>query len=173
LSVSKRREERAPEGWRFRLGLLFFVAGWICPLFIPLVSYASIPTQTKTLLSGFLLIGAPEIFSILSIIILGKTGFNFITRKVFSLFRKAAPSSEVSRIRYRAGLFMLLLHVIYANFTFYAPELIPGYSENRISMNLTADFLFLVTLFVLGGDFWDKLRALVIYDAKANIPEPA
>jgi hypothetical protein len=68
---------------------------------------------------------------------------------------------------------MLLLHVIYANFIFYAPELIPGYSENRITMNLIADFLFLVALFVLGGDFWDKLRALVLYDAKANIPEPA
>jgi hypothetical protein len=173
LNVTKKREERTPGGWGFRLGLLLFVAGWICPLFIPLVTYASIPTQTKALLSGFLLIGAPEIFTILSIIILGKSGFDFIKRKVFAFFRKAAPSGEVSRIRYKAGLLMLLLHVIYANFIFYAPELIPGYSENRITMNLTADFLFLVTLFVLGGDFWDKLRALVLYDAKANIPEPA
>jgi hypothetical protein len=48
--------------------------------------------------------------------------------------------------------------------------LIPGYSEARITMNLMADFLFLVTLFVLGGDFWDKLRALFLYDAKAHLP---
>ena len=171
--MTKEREERAPEGWRFRLGLLLFVAGWICPLFIPLVTYASIPTQTKTLLSGFLLIGAPEIFTILSVIILGKPGFNFIKKKMFSFFRKAAPGNEVSRTRYKVGLFMVLLHVIYAKFTFYAPDLIPGYSENRITMNLIADFLFLITLFVLGGDFWDKLRALTLYDAKANIPEPA
>ena len=149
------------------------MAGWTCPLFIPLVSYADISTQTKTLVSGFLLIGAPEIFTLLSIFILGKSGFNFIKQQVFALLRRAAPSGQVSRIRYRAGLFMLLLHIVYANFTFYAPELIPGYSENRISMNLAADFLFLITLFVLGGDFWEKLRALTLYDARANIPESA
>ena len=40
-------------------------------------------------------------------------------------------------------------------------------------MNLAADFLFLITLFVLGGDFWEKLRALTLYDARANIPESA
>jgi len=173
MIATNNMEERAREGWRFRIGLSFFVAGWICPLFIPLVTYAGITTQTKTLLSGFLLIGAPEIFTLLSIFILGKSGFNFIKEKVFSLLRRAAPSGVVSRTRYRAGLLMLLLHVVYANFTFYAPELIPGYAENRITMNLVADFLFLVTLFVLGGDFWDKLRALTLYDARANLPEPA
>lgn len=82
------------------------------------------------------------------------------------------PSGEVSRMRYRIGLFILLLHVIYANFTFYIPDLIPGYIENRLSMNLIADFLFVVTLFILGGDFWEKLRGLLLYDAKIHIPNP-
>ena len=66
---------------------------------------------------------------------------------------------------------MLLLHVIYANLTFYAPDIILVYSDNRITMNLIADLLFIVTLFVLGGDFWDKLRALFLYDAKVKLPE--
>jgi hypothetical protein len=68
---------------------------------------------------------------------------------------------------------MLLLHVVYANFIFYAPEIIPGYLESRLPMNLLANLLFLITLFVPGGDFWDKLRALTLYDARANIPESA
>jgi hypothetical protein len=65
---------------------------------------------------------------------------------------------------------MHLPHVIYAYLTFFTPSLITGYSEARITMNLMADFLFLVTLFVLGGDFWDKLRALFLYDAMAHLP---
>jgi hypothetical protein len=65
---------------------------------------------------------------------------------------------------------MHLPHVIYAYLTFFTPSFITGYSEARITMNLMADFLFLVTLFVLGGDFWDKLRALFLYDAKAHLP---
>lgn len=126
--------------------------------------------ETKTLLSGFLLIGVPEIFSVISIVILGKSGFEYIKTRAFGLLKRVVPQGEVSRARYRIGLVMLLLHVIHANLTFYAPDLIPGYDEARISMNLAADFLFLVTLFVLGGDFWDKLRALFLYDAKARIP---
>jgi hypothetical protein len=159
-----------PTGWRFRLGLIFFVLGWLCPLFIPLVTRSDLPIETKTLLSGFLLIGVPEIFSLVSIVILGKSGFDYIKTNVFAFLKLAVPQGPVSRIRYRIGLFMLLPHFIYGSFIFYAPDLIPGYSDARITMNLSADFLFLVTLFVLGGDFWDKLRALFLYDAKAYIP---
>ena len=35
------------------------------------------------------------------------------------------------------------------------------------------DLLLLVSLFVLGGDFWDKLRSLFIHSARAQIPEKA
>ena len=31
----------------------------------------------------------------------------------------------------------------------------------------------IASLFVLGGDFWDKLRALFVRDAKAVFPEKA
>jgi len=146
------------------------VLGWLCPLFVPLVTSSNLPIETKTLLSGFLLIGVPEIFSVISIIFLGKSGFNFIKSKAFYFLKRAVPRGEVSRMRYRFGLLMLLLHAVFANFIFYAPHLIMGYTENRFTMNLIADFLFIFTLFVLGGEFWEKLRALFIYDAKAHIP---
>jgi hypothetical protein len=31
--------------------------------------------------------------------------------------------------------------------------------------------VWLLSLFVLGGDFWDKLRALFIHGAKATLPQ--
>jgi hypothetical protein len=170
MTEHQETEEYTPTGWRFRLGLIFFVLGWLCPLVIPLVTRSDLPVETKTLLSGFLLIGVPEIFSVISIVILGKPGFEYIKTKVFAFLKLVVPRGQVSRTRYRIGLFMLLLHVTYACLTYYAPDLIPGYSEDRITINLIADFLFVVTLFVLGGDFWDKLRALFLYDAKAHIP---
>jgi hypothetical protein len=170
MTEHQETEEYTPTGWRFRLGLIFFVLGWLCPLVIPLVTRSDLPVETKTLLSGFLLIGVPEIFSVISIVILGKPGFEYIKTKVFAFLKLVVPRGQVSRTRYRIGLFMLLLHVAYACLTYYAPDLIPRYSEDRITINLIADFLFVVTLFVLGGDFWDKLRALFLYDAKAHIP---
>ncbi|RDH81863.1 MAG: hypothetical protein DIZ78_15535 [endosymbiont of Escarpia spicata] len=165
------KEQFNPKSWQFCLGLFLFILGWVCPLFIPLVTNLNLETATKAFLSGFLLIGAPEIFSVLSIILLGKPGYFYIKNKAFSLLKRAVPRGEVSRTRYRFGLMLLLLHIIYAYLTFYAPDLIMWYAENRITMNIIADFLFIVTLFVLGGEFWEKLRALFIYDAKANIPK--
>lgn len=164
-------EQHAPTGWRFRVGLFFFVFAWICPLFIPFVTNTNLTTEEKAFLSGFLLIGAPEIFSVVSIIILGKPGFNYIKTKAFYYIKRAVPRGEISRTRYRIGLFMLLLHAVNAYLIFYTPDLIIGYAENRITMNLIADFLFIVTLFVLGGEFWDKLRALFLYDAKVYMPK--
>lgn len=55
----------------------------------------------------------------------------------------------------------------------YVPQWLPDHSSPRLYANLAADFLFLASLFVLGGDFWDKLRALFVYDARAQFePHP-
>jgi hypothetical protein len=48
----------------------------------------------------------------------------------------------------------------------YVSDLIPSYFRERVHL---CDLLLLVSLFVLGGDFWNKLRALFIHDAKAVI----
>ena len=146
MNIPRTVEEDISKGWRFRVGMFLFVLGWLCPLFIPLVTASSLEADIKTLLSGLLLVGAPELFSFCSIVILGKAGFNLLKQKTFALLRRAAPSAEVSRFRYRVGLFMMLLHVINANLIFYAPDLIPGYMEHRLTMNLAADFLFLPPL---------------------------
>jgi hypothetical protein len=38
----------------------------------------------------------------------------------------------------------------------------------RLIVNIGIDILFVSSVFVLGGDFWDKLRALFIYKAKVQ-----
>jgi hypothetical protein len=151
--------------WRYRTGVTLIAIGWICPLFIPLVTKSTLSTEWKTALSGFLLVVGPEVLSVLAIAILGKEGFNILKEKVFALLRRAAPTAKVSRTRYRAGLAIWALLFIYGSFVWYAPHLVPGYSEHRVAMNLSADFLFIASLFVLGGDFWEKFRSLFIYDS--------
>ena len=155
---------------RFRIGVTLIAMGWICPLFIPLVTQSTLSTEWKTALSGVLLVVAPEGLSLLAIAILGKDGFNYLKEKVFAIFRRAAPSAKVSRTRYRVGLSIWALLVVYGWLVSYVPDLVPGYSENRIAFNLAVDALFVVSLFVLGGDFWEKFRALFIYD---NHEKPA
>jgi hypothetical protein len=49
----------------------------------------------------------------------------------------------------------------------YAADLIPGYTGHEITYGIIGDLMLLASLFVLGGEFWDKLRALFIHGAKA------
>ena len=45
---------------------------------------------------------------------------------------------------------------------------IPYYEEYRVLINIVGDFVLVTSLFIIGGDFWDKLRPLFIYGAKAK-----
>jgi len=161
---------QSPEpGPQFYTGAIILVIGFLLPLLIPFVSYLDVSTEARTLISGMLLIGGPEVFSVIAIAIMGKPGFIYIKAKVFALLKRTLPTDEVSRLRYNIGLALLIPHIIFAYISFYAPHWLPGYDEHRIAMNLTADFLMVITLFILGGEFWEKVRALFIYEAKAGI----
>ncbi len=158
-------------GPQFYTGVTVLVIGFLLPLLIPFVAYLDVSTEVRTLISGILLVGGPEVFSVIAIAIMGKSGFIYIKAKVFALIKRALPGGKVSRFRYNVGLVLLIPHVIFAYITFYAPHWLPGYDDHRIAINLTADFLFIVTLFILGQEFWEKIRALFIYDAKTIIPQ--
>ena len=162
-----------PPGWRFRVGILLFVLGLISPLFIPLVTATDLPTGWKTAVSGLLMLGIPELLWVLAAAIMGKSGFNYIKRRFFGFFKKIVPPDTVSRPRYNIGLVMFSLPIIFGWLTPYAPHLIPGYETHRVVVNVIGDVMLISSLFVLGGDFWDKVRGLFIYTAKSQISAPA
>ena len=85
-------------------------------------------------------------------------------------FKKMAPSDEVSPARYRVGLVMFLLPILFGWLGPYWVQRIPEYENYRLIANLIGDGLLVSSLFVLGGDFWDKLRGLFICRAKIKIP---
>lgn len=163
--------EQQPPRWRFHLGLIIFVIGFISPLLIPLVTASELPSQWKAVISGALAVGIPEVFSIVAIAIMGKSGFSYMKERIFAFLKKHAPPDRVSRTRYRIGLVMFVLPVFFGWLAPYAPHLIPGYETHRFAVNLIGDLMFVSSLFVLGGDFWDKVRALFIHEAKALGPK--
>jgi len=68
------------------------------------------------------------------------------------------------------GLVMFLLPLLFGWVTPYAGHMIPGYEAHRFVYGAVGDILFLASLFVLGGEFWDKLRALFIRRATVRLP---
>ena len=75
-------------GWRFRLGLILLVVGWLSPLCIPVVTATDLPAKWKTIISGMLAVGIPEVFTILAIAIMGKSGYNRIKKAIFNFLKK-------------------------------------------------------------------------------------
>lgn len=166
MTNSVNKTEQSAPGWRFRIGISLFVLGFFSPLCIPLVMATSLSTAWKTTLSGLLMLGIPELFLLVAAAIMGKPGFNYVKAKVFGAFKRYALPVKVSRTRYRIGLVMLLIPLLYGWLEPYASQLISGHEKYRVVLAIAGDVLFLASLFVLGGEFCDKLRALFIYEAK-------
>jgi hypothetical protein len=157
---------------RLRIGIIIFVTGFMSPLLIPLVTATELPTKWKTVISGCLAVGVPELISIAAIAIMGKTGFNYIKKRFYAFLKRYGPADRVSRTRYRIGLVMFGLPILFGWLAPYIPIIIPSYDVQGLTGNLIGDGMFISSLFVLGGDFWDKVRALFNHGATANFPEP-
>ena len=115
------------------------------------------------------MLGLPEVFWLIAAAVMGKAGFNYIKTKTFALFKKVALPQTVSRPRYYIGLILFLIPFTFGWIAPYIPELVPMVMQNRIALG--GDILLLVSLFVLGGDFWDKLMSLFMYRARVQVPE--
>jgi len=158
-----------PKG-RLLLGGGVLVAGQLSPVFIPFVASSGWSIGLKAALSGLLLLGIPELTLLVAIAIVGKAGFTYLKRGWFALLKRAAPIDHVSRMRYRIGLVLFGAPLLMGWATPYVRGLIPKYGDYDIALAIAGDGLLVLGLFLLGGDFWDKLRALFIHGATVRLP---
>jgi hypothetical protein len=156
--------------WRMGLALVLWVGGFFLPLAIPLVIALPLPLATKTALSGLLVFGLPQILTVVAIAIVGKSGFHYLMERLFGAAKKLGPPAHVSRRRYRIGLVMLFLPLAVSLLEPYVTLLFVQGPLPHWVYGAVDDTLFLTSFFVLGGEFWDKVKALFIYEARAVLP---
>jgi hypothetical protein len=85
------------------------------------------------------------------------------------VFGQVAPPEEVSPMRYRIGLVMFCLPFLLGSVSRVAPQFV----GNHIWVDFVLSAMLFASLFVLGGNFWDKVRALFYRDARVVFPEDA
>ena len=154
-----------PKG-RFILGIAIFAIGQLTTLLIPFVAASSLSTNMKTFISTILFFVTPQIGIVWAISILGKDGYEYLKKKVFSWFKRYAPPETVSLARYRIGLVLFAGPILFGWFAPYGGHIIPGYESNSAFFGIIGDAFFIISFFVLGGEFWDKIRALFVLRAK-------
>ena len=151
----------APPKSRLVLGGVIFISGFLSPLAIPLVTDSDLSTEWKTALSGILVLGVPEVFMLIAITILGKQGFDYLKSYLWKAIR---PADKVSVTRYRIGLVLFFSPLILGWLSPYLELWITAFGEQQIKLAIVGDAVFAISLFVLGGDFWLKIRALFTHD---------
>jgi ABC-type uncharacterized transport system permease subunit len=159
-------------GWRFKLGSVMLLLSLVGPLvIIPLLATLGLSGTSTASLSGVVLVGA-ELLMVAAVAVMGKEGYETIKGYASNFFRRYGPPDEVGQSRYRVGLIMFIVPILFGWLVPYFQILTFDFSEWTLALAIIGDLFLLLSLFVLGGGFWDKLRSLFFHDAKANFAAP-
>ena len=156
--------------WRLTLGIALLALSLLGPFVaIPLLSSLGLSPALIASLSGVVLVGA-EVSLVGAVAIMGKSGYDYVKDRVVQFLRRYGPPAEVSRTRYVIGLVFFVVPLLFGWVLPYARSWVPLADGDLVWFALAGDLLLLTGLVLLGGDFWDKLRALFIHGAKATFP---
>ena len=156
---------------RLKVGTALFAFSILLPLAgVPLVTAIGLSTTATASVTGALLFTA-EILGIVAVAVMGKSGYAVIKNRVLGFFKQYGPPRKVGRLRYTIGLAMFVPPLLLGWLFPYAARIIPDLSEVPLPYALGGDLLLLSSLYVLGGNFWDKIRALFVHDAEARFAE--
>ena len=157
-------------GWRIKVGFAIFIASIVWPVFMPVLLLFGLSTGSVAKVSGMLLVAA-EVMLLAAAALAGKEGFAYIKQRVFGFLKSYGPADTVSVARYKIGLVMFTVPLLLAFLGPYLAKFVPEQISGSLFLDAAADLSLLISLFLLGGDFWEKLRALFVYGAVAIIPD--
>lgn len=142
--------------WTYRAGFALLGLAICLPVAALLFPVFGLPSASSSLLVGLLIAGTPEILCLGAIALLGREGFP----------KLGGNAASASRLRYYGGLVYCLLNGLPISLYAYAPQWMPEGSTRYIIL-AAADLGFIFSVFLMGGEFWEKFRRLFIWEGKA------
>ena len=164
--------------WRYKLGLTMIVVGNGALVGAVLLGGA-IGLGAATI--GAIVVGG-EVVSLASIVFLGKEGFMAIKNKIVAA-AKSSYTQPVGQTRHRIGIVLFLTHVataylivLYAwdAFAIAAAEgpdaavwglNLAEQGDLVFDLFLVGEISFVVSIYVLGADWWGKFRSIFVWEA--------
>jgi hypothetical protein len=116
-------------------------------------------------LSGILFI-SNKVLLLVVVAVMGKPGFQELKRHVFGYVTVLAPTSDVGPLRHSLGLVMFGLPLLTTFLEPYDDYIWPALLTHSWQLELLSDLIFVASFFVLGANFWDKIRALFVRTAR-------
>lgn len=173
-NASDTRQPPPPPASRLALGGVILALALVAKIVAPaLIVSSDLSTTWKTALSIGTFVIIPKLLIVTIVLVLGKSGFAYLKSLCFrylaGVVAPLAPARQVSRTRYRIGLVMFILPLLEAWFIPHLESAFPAWAAAR-PMEWIWDLVLIASFFVLGGDFWDKIRSLFVYGATATFP---
>jgi hypothetical protein len=151
--------------WRFKLGMAIFVLAFAIWLLVPLMAALQVSGTTLAALSGIVFV-SNKVLLLVVVAVMGKPGFQHLKRHVFGYVAILAPAPKVGRLRHSFGLVMFGLPLLTTFLEPYDDYIWPALLTHSWQLELLSDVIFIASFFVLGGNFWDKIRALFVRTAR-------
>jgi hypothetical protein len=152
--------------WRFYTGMAALVLAMVLPLLGFAVPLLGLPAAASAVLIGSLVAGGPEVLMLLAAALLGKQHLHALLGRARQALGRALLVKPVSRARYYAGLTISLISLLPFYLYGYFPAMMPA-GDARIYVLAGSDLSFIFSVFLMGGEFWEKLRRLFVWEGKA------
>jgi hypothetical protein len=150
-----------PKGWRFKCGIGIFIFALMLWCLIPVAASLDVPGSRIAALSATVFI-ANKFLLIACIAVMGMEGFQQLKAILFGHAKRLAPVRKVGPVRHTIGLVMFILPLLTSTLEPYVDHILPGIRPNLWQLQLLGDIMLVASFFVLGGDFWNKLKELFV-----------
>lgn len=162
-AIGKQGHTARSRDWRYGAGLLLFALAGLSILSAAVAVLAGHARDDSLQSPIWLLAGGAEILCLVAAAILGKEKYRKLAWKVRPAAWRSDPDSRAARLRYYLGLAGCLFNGVPLTLYAYVPELLPGGSA-KMGILLIADVVFFGSLFFAGGELWEKLRRIFVWE---------
>lgn len=161
----------APKDWKHRLGLALAVYSVVPLCTVELVAFLDV-SAAAAVTFGAIYLASGEIAFLAAVALLGKPFVTAVKDKIKGFFRRpgqpARPRS-IGRTRHAIGVSLFLLSIVPYYATMGLLLLAHPREPDRqalLYLLLAGEALFFVSLFILGEEFWARLKRLFEWPGK-------
>jgi len=156
---------------KYYLGLLLLVYSFIPICTVELIFFLPLTTSEKASVA-LIYVGSGEIACICAVALLGKAFVEAVKTRIKGFFvrkKPVAPPKPIGRTQHAIGV--TLFFMSFLPYPVVEGVLIFGHPMGRdlnylVYAMLAGDVIFIVSLFILGGEFWERLKRLFEWPGK-------